>query len=193
MYFSFRKTTLRYVSPARDLRTSLVITFQCLLSYLLFCLLICLLGKWCLYFCKPSARTEQQCNYNFFKQSQVSSAILLFFWLVEKAVRFILIHIPYVCHYNLIFIRNRSLILTLHKARTLWKKAPLNTCFWHSKWVKNIQAPGYDGVGMVFNIGEDPDTNLYQNVLNPNGMEEFGWDNTPLHQYTSRFFHPTFL
>ena len=31
VYFSLRKTTLRYVSPARDLRTSLVITFQCLL------------------------------------------------------------------------------------------------------------------------------------------------------------------
>ena len=45
VYFSFKKTTLRYVSPARDLRTSLVITFQCLLSYLLFCKLICLLGK----------------------------------------------------------------------------------------------------------------------------------------------------
>ena len=33
--FLFRKTTLRYVSPSRDLQTSLVITVYCLLSCLL--------------------------------------------------------------------------------------------------------------------------------------------------------------
>ena len=42
------------------------------------------------------------------------------------------------------------------------------------KGVKNIQAPGYNGAGTVFVIGEGPDTNLYQYFLNPNGMDEFG-------------------
>ena len=43
VYFSFRKTTLRYVSPSRDLQISLVINVY-FHKYLLPCLLFCLLG-----------------------------------------------------------------------------------------------------------------------------------------------------
>ena len=44
----------------------------------------------------------------------------------------LLFKIPYARHHNPLFIINRSWILTIHKARILWKK-PLKKRFWPSK------------------------------------------------------------
>ena len=53
--------------------------------------------------------------------------------------------LPYARHYNPHLIKNSSWILTIYKARILWKK-PLNKTFLaFKKWVKNIQTAGYNG------------------------------------------------
>ena len=47
-------------------------------------------------------------------------------------------------HYNPLLIRNRSWILTIHKARILWKKPLRKTFLAFKKWVKSIQTAGYN-------------------------------------------------
>ena len=57
--------------------------------------------------------------------------------------------IPYARHYNPLLIRNRSWILTIHKARILRKK-PLEKMFLDfKKWIKSIQTAGYNGACTV--------------------------------------------
>ena len=61
------------------------------------------------------------------------------------------LHTPYICHYNLLLIRNHSwILLTIHKARILRKK-PLEKMFlYFKKWVKSIQTAGYNGARTVY-------------------------------------------
>ena len=58
--------------------------------------------------------------------------------------------IPYARHYNPLLIRNRSWILTIHKARILRKKPLEKTFLDFKKWVKSIQTAGYNGARTVF-------------------------------------------
>ena len=60
--------------------------------------------------------------------------------------------IPYARHYNPLLIRNRSWILTIHKARILRKKPLEKTFLDFKKWVKSIQTAGYNGARTVYNI-----------------------------------------
>ena len=57
--------------------------------------------------------------------------------------------IPYARHYNPLLIRNRSWILTIHKARILRKKPFEKTFLDFKKWVKSIQSAGYNGARTV--------------------------------------------
>ena len=57
--------------------------------------------------------------------------------------------IPYARHYNPLLIRNRSWILTIHKARILRKKPFEKTFLDFKKWVKIIQTAGYNGARTV--------------------------------------------
>ena len=60
--------------------------------------------------------------------------------------------VPYARHYNRLVIRNRSWILTIHKARILRKK-PLEKSFLDlKKWVKSIQTEGYNGRRTVLKV-----------------------------------------
>ena len=59
--------------------------------------------------------------------------------------------LPYARHYNPLLIRNRSWILTIHKARILRKKALEKTFLNFKKWVKSIQTAGYNGARTVDN------------------------------------------
>ena len=52
-------------------------------------------------------------------------------------------NIPYTRHYNPLLIWNRSLILTIHKSRTLRKKPLEKTFLDFKKWVKSIQTASY--------------------------------------------------
>ena len=61
-------------------------------------------------------------------------------------------YLPYACHYNPLLIRNRSLILTIHKARILRKKPTEKTFFDFKKWVKSIQTAGYNGARAVIQL-----------------------------------------
>ena len=55
-------------------------------------------------------------------------------------------------HYNPLLIRNRSWILTIHKARLL-RKNPLEKTFLNfKKWVKSIQTASYNGAHTVFDF-----------------------------------------
>ena len=58
-------------------------------------------------------------------------------------------YIPYARHYNPLLIRNRSLILTIHKTKILRKKPLEKTFLDFKKWVKNIQTAGYNGARTV--------------------------------------------
>jgi len=57
--------------------------------------------------------------------------------------------IPYARHHNPLLIRNRSWILTIHKARILRKKPLEKTFLNFKKWVKSIQTAGYNGARTV--------------------------------------------
>ena len=58
--------------------------------------------------------------------------------------------IPFVHNYNPLLIRNRSKILTIHKARIL-RKRPLEKTFLDlKKWVKSTQTVGCNGVRKVY-------------------------------------------
>ena len=71
--------------------------------------------------------------------------ILIFKHLHFSVILFHKIKLPYARHYNPLLIRNRSWILTIHKARILRKK-PLEKAFLDfKKWVKSIQTAGYNG------------------------------------------------
>ena len=59
------------------------------------------------------------------------------------------VHIPYARHYNPLLIRNRSWILTIHKAKILRKKPLEKTFLGFKKWVKRIQTAGYNGARTV--------------------------------------------
>ena len=59
-------------------------------------------------------------------------------------------NLPYARHYIPLLIRNRSWILTIHKARILRKKPLEKTFFYFKKWVKSIQTAGYNGARTVF-------------------------------------------
>ena len=48
----------------------------------------------------------------------------------------------------------RSWILTIHKARILWKKPLKKTFLAFKKWVKNIQTAGYNGAHTVIVFAE---------------------------------------
>ena len=65
------------------------------------------------------------------------------------------VQIPYARHYNPLLIRNRSWILTLHKARILRKKILEKTFLDFKKWVKSIQTAGYNGARTVINFQEN--------------------------------------
>ena len=58
--------------------------------------------------------------------------------------------LPYARHYNPLLIWNRSLILTIHKARILRKKPLEKTFLNFKKWVKSIQTAGYNGARTVY-------------------------------------------
>ena len=51
----------------------------------------------------------------------------------------------YAYHYSPLLIRNRSWILTIHKARISRKKNLEKTFYDFKKWVKSIQTAGYNG------------------------------------------------
>ena len=68
---------------------------------------------------------------------------------VLSLMLFQLFWIPYARHYNPLLIRNRSWILTIHKARILRKKPLEKTFLDFKKWVKSIQTAGYDGARTV--------------------------------------------
>ena len=58
-------------------------------------------------------------------------------------------YIPYARHYNPLLIRNRSWIVTIHKARIL-KNKPLEKMFLDfKKWIESKQTAGYNGVRTV--------------------------------------------
>jgi hypothetical protein len=61
-------------------------------------------------------------------------------------------NIPYARHHNPLCIRNRSWILTIHKARILRKKPLEKTFLAFKKWVKSIQTAGYNGTRTVLNL-----------------------------------------
>ena len=61
-------------------------------------------------------------------------------------------YVPYARHYNPLLIRNRSWILTIHKARILRKKPLEKTFLDIKKWVKSIQTAGCDGARTVFEV-----------------------------------------
>ena len=81
------------------------------------------------------------------------------FWCQEQIILYISfklivqqdspIQLPYARHYNPLLIRNRSWILTIHKARILRKKLLEKTFLNFKKWVKNIQTAGYNGARTV--------------------------------------------
>ena len=58
-------------------------------------------------------------------------------------------YILYTRHYNPLLIRNRSRILTIHKARILRKKPLEKTFLDFKKWVKSKQTAGYNGACTV--------------------------------------------
>jgi hypothetical protein len=51
----------------------------------------------------------------------------------------------YAPHYNPLLIRNRSWILTIHKAIILQKKLIEKSFLTFKKWVEKIQTVGYNG------------------------------------------------
>ena len=57
--------------------------------------------------------------------------------------------ISYPRHYNLLLIRNRSWILTIHKTKILRKKPLEKTFLDFKKWIKSIQTAGYNGACTV--------------------------------------------
>ena len=57
--------------------------------------------------------------------------------------------VPYARPYNPLLIRNRSWILTKHKARILRKKLLEKTFLDFKKWVKSVQTAGYNGARTV--------------------------------------------
>ena len=57
--------------------------------------------------------------------------------------------LPSTRHHNQLLIRNRSWILTIHKARILRKKPIEKTFLDFKKWVKSIQTTGYNSPCMV--------------------------------------------
>ena len=57
--------------------------------------------------------------------------------------------------YNLLLIKNRSWILTIHKDRMSRKKPFEKTFLDFKKWVKNVQTAGYNGASTVPNIKYD--------------------------------------
>ena len=61
-----------------------------------------------------------------------------------------LLQLPYARYYNPLLIRNRSWILTIHKARILRKKLLKKLFLDFKKWVKNMQTAGYNGARTVF-------------------------------------------
>ena len=62
------------------------------------------------------------------------------------------IWVPYARHYNPLLIRNRSWILTIHKAGIL-RKNPLEKTFVDfKKWVKSIETVGYNVVRTVLQV-----------------------------------------
>ena len=71
---------------------------------------------------------------------------VVFFLEVEFSIE---IKIPYARHYNPLLIRNRSWILTIHKAWILRKKPLEKTFLDFKKWVKRIQTAGYNGARTV--------------------------------------------
>ena len=58
-------------------------------------------------------------------------------------------YIPYARHCNLLLIRNRSWILTIHTARILRKKTLEKMFLDFKKWVKSIQTAGCNGACTV--------------------------------------------
>jgi hypothetical protein len=59
-------------------------------------------------------------------------------------------NIPYARHHNPLLIRNRSWILTIHKARIFRKKVLEKTYLDFKKWAKSIQTAGYNGARTVY-------------------------------------------
>ena len=55
-------------------------------------------------------------------------------------------YIPYARHHNPLLIRNRSWILTIHKARILRKKLLEKTFLDFKKWIKSIQTAALFGL-----------------------------------------------
>ena len=70
--------------------------------------------------------------------------------MVTKKIKYILTNsITVRVHHNPLLIRNRSWILTIHKARILRKKPLEKTFLDFKKWVKSIQTAGYNCARMV--------------------------------------------
>ena len=85
-----------------------------------------------------------------------------------------LIHIPYARHHNPLLIRNRSWILTIHKALIFWKNLLENKEITFQNGVESIQAAAYNGARTVYGLFFCTDTGalliIYENNTNDKQM-----------------------
>ena len=64
----------------------------------------------------------------------------------------ICMYVPYARHHIPLLFRNRTWILTVHKAKIFWKNLLENKEMVFKNGVKSIQAAGYNGARTVYEI-----------------------------------------